>query len=113
MFCDTPDDEAEDEATDPIFDELLSSDSHDAQAARQLAIEEIVGRLIAAFLEESADTSVNPPTTLEHLLTVIPEAYLDLLEGDVYGTAYANVFDRVRSFVDRYHDDPPLDEDDC
>ena len=106
------DDEAEDEATDPIFDELWEEDSYDAQAARQLAIEEIVGRLIA-FLETSAYAEPSPRATPEHLLAVIHQAYLDHLEGDVYGTAYANVFERVSWFVDRNREDPPLDDNDC
>ena len=92
----------------PIFDELLDVNEPDAWAARQLATEEILGRLIAVSLDDAAETvEEGTGTTPSKLLVVILDAYLDTIEGQMYGTAYTNVFDRVRVFVNRYHAEPP------
>ena len=99
----------EEDNEEALFDELRKSDSVEAYVTRQLAIEEVLGRIIALLLELTADPEVDSAAILDSLLLIIPEPFLDRLEGNVHGTAYANVFDRIRFFVDRSQDDSPYE----
>ena len=82
----------EEDNEDALFNELRKSDTVEARFARQLAVEEVLGRIIALLLKQPANLEVDPATVLDSLLLIIPEGFLDRLEGDMHGTAYANVF---------------------
>ena len=99
----------EEDNEDALFNELWESDTVEAYATRQLAVEEVLGRIIALLTKPPSEPAVDPAAILDSLLLVIPEGFLDRLEGGVHGTAYANVFDRIRVFVYRSQDDSPYE----
>ena len=99
----------EEDENDPASDELIREDSLAARAGRQLAVEDILAKTILALCR-LAETSQHSGIGTENILDVFLDAVIDSAEGDVYGTAYTSVFDRVRNLVDLYQDVPPDDE---
>ena len=93
---------------DAATDELLNEDCIEARAARQLAVEDILAKTILA-LNRLAETTQNDGIGTENILDILLEAVIDSTEGDVYGTAFTNVFDRVRSLTEFYQIEPPDD----
>ena len=68
---------------DALFQELLDEDT--TQAYRQLAVEEVLGRLIALLLAPPAGQAIDLGAELERLLVIIPDGVLDRLEGKCTG----------------------------
>ena len=100
---DEPDDEL-----DPLLDELRESDSVDARVIRQIAIEDILAKVILCLyrLEELYQEDVRAG----EILNVLPIMAMDSAVGEVQGTAYTYVFDRVRYLIDLYQGQPPDEE---
>ena len=102
------DDEGLEEPNDPIVDELLESDSVEVRAMRQLAVEDILAKIILSLyhLEELNHERVGARDIL-NILTVM---VMDSAVGEVHGTAYTNVFDRISSLIDYYQNDSLTEE---
>ena len=103
-FMDFDGDEDPEEDSDPIFEGLLESDSAEVRAGRQLGIEDILAKILLSLnrIEEHLqDFGIGT----ENILNIHIEPAMDSALGDVYGTAYTNVFERVRYFIEFYQND--------
>lgn len=90
--------------------ELWGSDGQDVRAARQVALEDIIAKLILALRFLAADESENARVRAQDILNVLPEALIDGMEGGPAGRAYTSVFDRIALLIDLYQDPPTDDE---
>ena len=95
--------------SDPAFSELLESNSAEARAGRQLAVEDILSKILLS-LDRIGEQLQDPRVRAENILNIHIEPAMDSALGEVYGTAYTSVFDRVRDFIDFYQDESSLEE---
>ena len=90
-FLDFDDGEIPEEEDDPIMNELLESDSVEARAVRQLAVEDILAKVILSLyrLEELNQVGIGQEGIgARDILNILPAAVMDSAIGEVYGTAY-------------------------
>ena len=101
-------DDAEDLEEDATVTELTESDSLEARVVRQIAIEDILAKVILCLyrLEELYQEDIGAG----EILNILPIMVMDSAVGEVQGTAYTNVFDRVRYLIDLYQEQPPAEE---
>ena len=91
--------------------ELWESDGQDVRAARQVALEDIIAKLILALRLLAEDQSENARVRAQDILNVLPEAFIDGMEGGPTGMAYTSVFDRIGLLIDLYQDSPSDNEE--
>ena len=104
--------EYEDDEYTEASRELWDADGQAIRAARQLAIEDVLAKIILSLRLLEQDYLQDSRIGTENILNVLPEAVIDEAEGSVAGAAFTNVFDRIRLLIDVYQGDPPDDDSD-